>query len=235
MQTYPLQLDSLDVKKPGLWPWVIGITALLTLAFCLTRVTNRIERSLQSAAVATVSAIGAHGVTVDVDGRDMTLSGSLSASIDRTALVATLTSMNGIRVVEDDMIVIDPVARARTEKVNFQQMLAAIDASRVAFEPNSASLSLGSEAVLLQTTKLLRANPDRLIKIAGHTDNSGNAQPNLELSRQRAQAVASFLTDRGIPAQQLIVQGYGHTRPLYANDSEEGRAKNRRIEFIYMK
>ncbi|MBX2823707.1 MAG: OmpA family protein [Gammaproteobacteria bacterium] len=235
MQTYPLQLDALDVKKPGLWPWVVGIIALGTMVLCLSRDLGAIEQSLHSSAVATVSGANARGVVVEMDGRDMRLSGTLNSTVDRSALVGALEAIDGVRVINDEITVVDPVVQIKTQQVDFQKKLAAIDTASVAFQPSSASLSLSSESILLQTAKLLRAFPQRQIKIAGHTDNSGRAEANLELSRRRAQAVADFLTARGISPQQLIVQGYGHTRPLYDNNTEEGRSKNRRIEFIYMK
>lgn len=235
MQTYPLQLDSMDVKKPGLWPWVIALTATTALLFSLSHAATGIESSIHSAVVATVSSASARGVEVDVDGRDVTLSGSLPASIDRASLVNAVSSLEGVRVVSDDMTKIDPVDKIKTQRADFQKKLQQIDASAVSFQPNSSSLSLSSESALLQTAKLLKAQPERQIKIAGHTDNSGSAERNLTLSGERAQVVADFLTDRGVSPAQLIVQGYGHTRPLYDNNTEEGRAKNRRIEFIYMK
>jgi len=235
MQSYPLQLDLMEVNKPGLWPWIIGIVALGLLTVLVPRNLAAIEQSLQSSAVATLSGANVRGVTVDMDGRDMHLSGTLTSSVDRPALVQALRSIDGVRVVNDDMTTVDPIAKNKNQQVNFQQQLDLIDTSSVSFKPNSASLSLSSESILLQTAKLLRSNPQRQIKIAGHTDNSGPAQGNLELSRQRAQTVADFLIGRGISEQQLIVQGYGHTRPLYDNNTEQGRSQNRRIEFIYMK
>lgn len=235
MQTYPLQLDSMDVKKPGLWPWVVALTALAALAILLPQNVSSIETSIQSATLATVSNAKARGVDVSVDGRDVTLAGSLPASVDRASLVRAVSTLEGVRTVVDDMTVINPVDQIKTQRANFQKKLQQIDASAVSFQPNSSSLSLSSETVLLQTAQLLKSQPERQIKISGHTDNSGAAERNLTLSRERAQAVANFLTDRGVSADQLIVQGYGHTRPKYDNNTEQGRSKNRRIEFIYMK
>lgn len=235
MQTYPLQLDSMDVKKPGLWPWVVALTALTLLVFCLSRDVSAIQNSIESAVVATVSSAKARGVDVSVDGRDVTLAGSLPASVNRESLVQAVRSLEGVRVVTDDMTTINPVDQIKTQRADFQAKLQQIDASAVAFQPSSSSLSLSSESVLLQTAKLLKSQPERQIKIAGHTDNSGSADRNLELSRERAQVVADFLMDRGVSRDQLIVQGYGHTRPKYDNNTEQGRSKNRRIEFIYMK
>jgi outer membrane protein OmpA-like peptidoglycan-associated protein len=69
--------------------------------------------------------------------------------------------------------------------------------------------------------------------VAGHTDGSGTVVYNQALSERRAQAVATYLTaHHGISSSQLIMQGYGETKPIASNDSESGQALNRRVEFI---
>jgi OOP family OmpA-OmpF porin len=68
--------------------------------------------------------------------------------------------------------------------------------------------------------------------IAGHTDAQGSAQYNLQLSQRRAQSVKDYLVRRGIAARRLIARGYGETYPMAANDTTDGRALNRRSEFI---
>ena len=73
--------------------------------------------------------------------------------------------------------------------------------------------------------------PDELITIEGHTDSRGSAEKNQQLSQQRAEAVAAWLTRAGVDAKRLKVIGYGASRPIADNETEAGRAKNRRIEF----
>ncbi|MEN8132419.1 MAG: OmpA family protein [Pseudomonadota bacterium] len=68
--------------------------------------------------------------------------------------------------------------------------------------------------------------------IVGHTDNTGNADYNLDLSKRRAQAVSDYLVETGTPAQKLRVVGLGETDPLASNDTKEGRIKNRRVEIV---
>jgi len=101
----------------------------------------------------------------------------------------------------------------------------------IRFKP---STRLRSEQALEQLVDLLNKNPQRRIKVAGHTDASGRKQINLELSRKRATAVTSYLIDRGVSRQQLFAQGYGSSQPIASNESDEGRARNRRIELIVM-
>jgi outer membrane protein OmpA-like peptidoglycan-associated protein len=78
---------------------------------------------------------------------------------------------------------------------------------------------------------LLKANPQMRIEIQGHTDSSGTYRHNLRLSRARAQAVVQYLRRKGIAAGRLTATGYGPNRPRGSNDTAEGRARNRRIEF----
>jgi outer membrane protein OmpA-like peptidoglycan-associated protein len=68
------------------------------------------------------------------------------------------------------------------------------------------------------------------VEIQGHTDNVGDDAYNQQLSNARAQSVVTWLTQQGIAANRLTATGYGKTRPIADNDSDEGRAKNRRVE-----
>jgi outer membrane protein OmpA-like peptidoglycan-associated protein len=78
---------------------------------------------------------------------------------------------------------------------------------------------------------LLAENPTLRIEIAAHTDNVGNAKYNMKLSENRALSVLNYLVDSGVDESRLIAKGYGLTKPLEANDSEENKAINRRVEF----
>ena len=74
---------------------------------------------------------------------------------------------------------------------------------------------------------------DTVIIIAGHTDSKGAGEYNQNLSVQRAQAVENYLTaHHGVSANRLIVKGFGETNPIASNDTDNGRFKNRRVEFI---
>ena len=70
------------------------------------------------------------------------------------------------------------------------------------------------------------------IEVQGHTDNKGAAAYNLKLSDRRAASVKKYLVAHGIPADRLVSHGYGMTRPLVPNDTEQNRALNRRVQFI---
>jgi OOP family OmpA-OmpF porin len=73
--------------------------------------------------------------------------------------------------------------------------------------------------------------PDAVIEISGHTDSVGNDDTNSQLSQRRAEEVSEYLKKAGVGAERMTAVGYGKTRPVASNDTEEGRARNRRIEF----
>ena len=86
-----------------------------------------------------------------------------------------------------------------------------------------------------RTVEFLKNNPTMEIEIAGHTDNIGSEKTNQILSQKRAQSVADYIILHGIDAARLKVIGYGESRPIAFNTDEEGRAKNRRVEFKVLK
>jgi len=103
----------------------------------------------------------------------------------------------------------------------------------VSYETGSANLTAVSSYELSNVVEILQQNPSIRVEIAGHTDNTGDPQANMALSEARAFSVSNFLTSKGIsPSRFTAVKGYGQTREATSNDTEEGRAENRRTEFI---
>lgn len=103
------------------------------------------------------------------------------------------------------------------------------------FEFDRDELMPRSYVELHKLLKLMRKNAGMRIAIAGHTDNSGTDTYNLDLSRRRAKAVLTFLTDNGIEAERLKYSGEGERKPIATNDTDEGRQQNRRVEFTVLK
>jgi outer membrane protein OmpA-like peptidoglycan-associated protein len=87
-----------------------------------------------------------------------------------------------------------------------------------------------SHTTLNELVEILQERPTIKLEIAGHTDNVGSAEFNLNLSERRAQAVYNYLVGKQIPAERLTFKGYGETIPIADNDSESGRQENRRVE-----
>lgn len=102
------------------------------------------------------------------------------------------------------------------------------------FETGSATLTADSRYELDNLVTALNAYPNITIEVAGHTDNTGDPAANMTLSSSRAASVVRYLTERGISESRLRAKGYGDTKPLAPNDSEENRAKNRRTEFTIL-
>lgn len=102
----------------------------------------------------------------------------------------------------------------------------------VTFESGKAVLSLNAKKVLDRVFESLKTNSDIEVEIRGFTDSVGSAGGNLRLSQRRAEAVKDYLVDRGIAFGRLRAIGYGEANPIASNGSSEGRAKNRRIEFV---
>ncbi len=103
------------------------------------------------------------------------------------------------------------------------------------FAVDSDRLQLGAEKILSEFVKLMTLYPDLKIEIQGHTDNTGAAQHNLDLSGRRAESVKNFIVLFGVESSRLVSKGYGLTKPIESNDTEEGRAKNRRVELAKIK
>lgn len=103
--------------------------------------------------------------------------------------------------------------------------------NNIFFDVDKYELMEKSSPELLKILSFLKENPKIRVEIGGHTDNSGSAAHNRELSEKRARSVYEFMVNHGIEKSRLSLKGYGPDRPLAPNETEEGRQKNRRIEF----
>ena len=102
----------------------------------------------------------------------------------------------------------------------------------VNFDFNKAKIRTVDEAVLDEAAETMKANPGTSVHVNGYTDAVGSEDYNLRLSERRAEAVAAYLENHGIPSNRLIPQGLGKTNFVATNDTPEGRAQNRRVELI---
>lgn len=103
---------------------------------------------------------------------------------------------------------------------------------KVEFATNSATILPRSYPILDEVVRLLKANPDiKRVAVQGHTDSRGSHDLNARLSQARADSVMRYLTEHGIAGARLESKGYGPDKPIDTNDTDEGRQKNRRVEF----
>ncbi|MGH8678918.1 MAG: OmpA family protein [Burkholderiales bacterium] len=100
----------------------------------------------------------------------------------------------------------------------------------VNFDSNQATLQGGGSTILDAAAQALAAKPELKVEIGGHTDNMGDDSYNQALSERRAETVRAYLVEKGVAAERLSAAGYGETAPLDSNDTNEGRARNRRVE-----
>jgi outer membrane protein OmpA-like peptidoglycan-associated protein len=114
-----------------------------------------------------------------------------------------------------------------------EQLAAAVDGEAITFRSGSLVLSTADHALLDRVARVLAAS-DVTVLVAGHSDARGPLGFNQLLSADRARAVVAYLTERGVPAGRMRAVGFGADEPLQPNDSDEGRAANRRVEIILL-
>jgi outer membrane protein OmpA-like peptidoglycan-associated protein len=101
----------------------------------------------------------------------------------------------------------------------------------VQFEQGSAIIENSSFGILDKIVDVMQRNPNTVLSIAGHTDNTGNASANQKLSEQRARACYDYLARKNIVTNRMTYQGFGASKPIDKNNTAAGRSKNRRVEF----
>ena len=111
---------------------------------------------------------------------------------------------------------------------------AVIELEGVHFDFDKATLRPEAKNVLDQAAALLDKHDRVVVEIAGHTDSKGSEEYNQGLSKRRANTVRDYLTGKGVRASRLSAKGYGESRPVASNDTEEGRAENRRVEMVIL-
>jgi OOP family OmpA-OmpF porin len=160
-----------------------------------------------------------------VEGRDVILRGEIDEPADRAQMVQTAQSVRGVRTVTDRLVA-KTSAKELLEKAKTDLALRTIR-----FRLGSADLTEAGKRVLDDLATRLQQAPKLKLEVGAHTDSIGTPSYNLDLSNRRADAVVQYLVSKGIATDRLIPRGYGASRPVADNATDEGRAKNRRIEF----
>ena len=111
---------------------------------------------------------------------------------------------------------------------------AVIELEGVHFDFDKATLKPEAMAILDEAAALLAKHERVVVEVAGHTDSMGSEEYNQKLSQRRAKAVQDYLVESGVRASRLTAKGYGESMPVASNDTEEGRAENRRVELIVL-
>ncbi len=124
------------------------------------------------------------------------------------------------RVIKNKNLILKPESRQRVAALQ-----------PIYFEVNKANLNASAIDELNKLVVILKDQPSAVVEISGHSDNQGPEEQNLRLSRQRVQAVLTYLSRQGISSQRIQAKHFGSKMPLDTNDTEKGREKNRRVEF----
>lgn len=164
-----------------------------------------------------------HKGQLQVNGTQVAIKGNVANEALRQQVVSDMaTALNPTYTVDNGLVV---VAAA-------QNVLDKTLSSRVVeFESGSATLTPPGQAILDEMASAIWQIGTPKVQVIGHTDSSGDRLANIGLSLARANAVRSYLIGKGIPAESLSAVGSGPDHPLTTNETAEGRAKNRRIEF----
>ena len=120
----------------------------------------------------------------------------------------------------------DDLSRIEIKKGNVVHL------KNIFFDTDKAELLPRSFVELKKLLKLMKGNPTMKIEISGHTDSTGDFDYNFSLSHKRAKAVVDYLNDQGIQYSRTIAKGFGSSRPIATNESDEGRQLNRRVEML---
>jgi OmpA-OmpF porin, OOP family len=104
--------------------------------------------------------------------------------------------------------------------------------TEIQFDVNKADIKPESAGIINQVFQLMRDHQDLRFSVEGHTDSDGDAELNQRLSQQRAESVVRALIEKGISPDRLTAKGWGASKPVADNATEEGKAKNRRVEFV---
>ena len=111
----------------------------------------------------------------------------------------------------------------------FSELLAI---GKIRFLSGQANIDGDSRGLMDRLVEIALRCPTSNLEISGHTDTDGDEAANQGLSEKRAQAVADYLVKAGLPANRFSAVGYGSTQPIAGNDNDQGRAQNRRIDFV---
>jgi outer membrane protein OmpA-like peptidoglycan-associated protein len=232
------QAAAAPAKK--IWPWIALIIAAVVVFFswrsCSTQ--EVAQKATETAKQAATVAQGAADKAAETAKQAATAVQDTAAKVadqtrDAWAALGKFFSKklpSGVELnipelgVENKLIAfIDDAQRPVDEKLWFSF-------DRLTFETGQATLKPESQEQLKNIAEILKAYPKVTIKLGGYTDSTGDPQANLKLSQQRADAVMADLVKLGVDAGRIKAEGYGQEHPVADNSTEEGRAKNRRID-----
>lgn len=238
-------VDTTQAQQPIAPMLAVMVTlsvATLTLVAVLSQQTNIETDLLQRTRQALVQA-GFSADNVQFSGRDGVLTGTVSSDAEADRMLAISRDVYGVRDVNKQLLITaatvpdtnnvletPAIASGELYTPSKQHEIEQIDLSAIQFAYAKAELDEPALQTLQEVVAHLRKNPDLTVEVSAHTDSQSTALGNMAVTQARADVVRNYLLSQGVNATQVKAQGYGSARPLASNDTEEGRAQNRRIE-----
>ncbi len=255
--------DSLLQRRQWFLLMALMVAALLVslttivMVFRLPKIeTDLLQRTRQSLSAANLPMDN----MIFFQGRDAILSGLVSSEEQAKLMATVVQKVWGVRMVQTDL----SVDKANSDKEKAATMgamagmagevsliggkmqnklfvpqkdhpLEQVDLSAIHFEYAKSELNPEAETPLEQVRQLLLKNPKAVIEVSAHTDAIGTALGQMAVTQARAESVKDWLVAHDIKPQRVIATGYGATRPLASNSTEEGRKTNRRIQITVLK
>jgi OmpA-OmpF porin, OOP family len=219
------------------WTGLVPLALVWTLGnFLKTEVIETDLTSRARAAVVTVSANSIDRPAIVVAGRDATLSGKALTPQGTAEAKSIAEATFGVRKVIAALDMVKPIVAAPPpilQAADCQaEFTATLKKDKILFELASAKLAAAALPLLDDIISIAKRCQSGTIEVAGHTDSSGDPADNLTLSKARSQSVVDYLVKNAIDPARISATGYGDTRPIAPNNTEDGMAQNRRIEFI---
>jgi outer membrane protein OmpA-like peptidoglycan-associated protein len=216
--------------------WIGALVLGLQAWFCIPRSAHKIETDLITRSTAALTAVHIPASGLSFNGREALLTGNEGSPeiSDRAAQI--VKSVYGVRTVTTRVLALTtgaPIAASgpATPAAVEGALASVLKLRNIEFDKGKADLTPVGRQTLDEVTAVLATSPRLAVEIQGHTDVKGIASHNRELSSQRAESVKQYLVAKGIDASRMTTKGFGQTRPIASNLTEEGRRANRRIEF----
>ena len=201
----------------------IGILVILSATFIFTGCASW-NKTQKGAAVGTAAG-GAAGAVIGRASGNTALGAIIGAAVGGAS-----GAVIGRQMDKQAEEIAKTVPDAKVERVG--EGIVVEFSSSILFGFDKSGLSNEAKMNLDKLVTVLDSYAETNIEIQGHTDSKGSETYNQDLSEQRARAVSYYLTDKGVSSNRLTVKGFGESVPKYGNDTENGRAQNRRVEFL---
>ncbi len=207
---------------------LIAATSVLGLAACTDPYGNPTQMNrTQQGAIAGAIAGGIYGATRDKDKNNQ------GADAIKGALVGAAIGGIGGNILDRQAAALEQsVSNPNVQIVNHGSYLQVIMPEGILFATDSSAVSGPAQNDLYAVARNLNEYPNSRIEVVGHTDDTGRAAYNQDLSQRRAQSVAGILTAAGVSNSRIVAVGRGETQPIASNADASGRAQNRRVEIL---